>query len=331
MTVPFGLFYDFRNPTQKDWSGVYRGLLEQIEWAEREKGYDAVYLSEHHFVDDGYSPSLFTIAGALAERTDRMLIGTNIVQLPLHNPLRIAEDSLTVDAISGGRFRLGVANGYRSFEFEALGTSVRHRRARIEEGISILRSAFNGESFSREGTHWSFPELTVTPGSDRPGGPGIWIGGNSEPAIKRAARLGDGYFAVTDSDVQTYKAALEEEGRSLSEAPINRTYWTIIAEDPERALDSIGEHMLYQVNKYIEWGFLGDVPTYADARDVVADGVYEVWSGPEAVENFVRHHQDGVSEFQLFAVWPGEPFDSAAERLEYIADRVIPEVRARIA
>lgn len=331
MTVPFGLLYDFRNPSQKDWAGVYNARLDQIAWAEKEHGYDAVWLSEHHFAADGYSPSLPVIAAAIAQRTERMLIGTNLIQLPLHHPLNVAEDALTVDAISNGRFRLGVGNGYRRLEFEGLGTTLRHRKSRVEEAVPLLRKAFAGEHFAHEGRHWSFPEIEVTPGPIRPGGPGVWIGGNSEPAIDRVARLGDGYLAVSDDDVRMYKEALERHGRSLEEAPINRVYWAIIADDPQKALADVGEYMLFQVNKYIEWGFLGDIPQYEDPQKAVDDGIYRLWDGDEAVRTFVEHHRAGVAEFQLFAAWPGEPLDSAAGRIEYVANEVIPRVREQIA
>ncbi|HUC06993.1 MAG TPA: LLM class flavin-dependent oxidoreductase, partial [Solirubrobacterales bacterium] len=304
--------------------------LEQITWAEKTLGFDAVYLTEHHFAEDGYSPSLFTIAGAISQRTEKMLIGTNLVQLPLHHPLRIAEEALTVDILSGGRFRLGVGNGYRGVEFEALGTSLRYRKARVEEGVPILRKAFAGEPFAHEGKHFTFPEVLVTPLPIRPGGPGVWMGGQSEPAIDRAARLADGFLAVSDEDVRRYLEALERNGRTLEEAPINRVYWGIVAEDPERELATVGKEILYQVNKYIEWGFLGDVAPYDDPRKVIEDGTYRIWDGDEAVRDFTEHHRTGVSEFQLFAALPGEDLDNAAERVEFVANKVIPRVREAI-
>ena len=113
--VNFGLWYDFRNPAQ--WAipfeTLYGQVLDQIVEAER-IGYDSVWLTEHHFCDDGYTPSPLVIAGAIGARTKSMRIGTNLIILPLHNPVRIAEDSATLSLLTGGRFDLGVGIGYHS-------------------------------------------------------------------------------------------------------------------------------------------------------------------------------------------------------------------------
>ena len=116
--ISFGLWYDFRNPlsTQRDNSEIYRKTLQHISYAE-ELGFDNIWTSEHHFIDDGYSPSLLPICAAIAAITKEIRIGTNVLLLPLHDPLRIAEDAATVDIISDGRFDLGVAAGYKLEEF----------------------------------------------------------------------------------------------------------------------------------------------------------------------------------------------------------------------
>src|SRR5215204_4501556 len=107
-TLKFGVFYDFRNPAQfrQDWTERYHQILGQIDWVERTPAFGAISLSEHHFTDDGYLPSVMALAAVVATRTKRIGVGTNIIQLPLHNPLRIAEDALTADVLSAGRFRL---------------------------------------------------------------------------------------------------------------------------------------------------------------------------------------------------------------------------------
>jgi len=328
--VAFGLIYDFRNPERwrKPWTEFYGALLEQVEWIDSELAIDGIFLSEHHFVEDGYMPSVMTMLGVLAARTQRVMLGTNIIQLPLHHPLRIAEDALTIDALTGGRrFRLGVGNGYRELEFDAFGVSLRERRERVEEGIEILRSAFAGAPFAFEGRHYKFPELTVTPPPVRDGGPEIWLGGLVPAAIDRAGRIADGFLAMTREAIEDYHAACERHGRAADEQRACMTYWAIVTEDPERTLAESGENMMYQVNDYIDYGFLGDIPHYTDPGRVVEDGVYLLLDADAAIHEFRGAVAAGAREIQLLPVMPGESSASAGERLEYLSSRVIPQVR----
>lgn len=330
MTYPqkFGVFYDFRNPApwRQPWNERYRQLLDQISWVDAELPFDEISLSEHHFVDDGYSPSVMALAAAIAMRTTRVGIGTNILQLPLHHPLRIAEDSLTVDILSEGRFRLGVAVGYRELEFAGFGTSTRDRGTRMDEALEILRLAFSGEAFSYAGQHWAFPQLQVSPGPIRPGGPEIWLGGRASSALTRAATRGDGFLASANNDVVGYLAARRELGCHDDPPKTARTARLIIDEDPERALNVLGDHMLYQVNQYIDYGFVKK-PYYTNAEDLLRDGMYEVVDADGALAKLKVAGTAGVNEFHLFAQLPGEPVESGSKRLAYVADKVVPATR----
>lgn len=242
----------------------------------------------------------------------------------------MAEDSLTVDILSGGRFRLGVAAGYRSEEFLAFGTSTRDRGSRMDEALDILRLAFSGQPFAHEGRHWSFPEITVTPQPIRAGGPEIWVGGAAPAAIQRAAAKGDGFLASGKGDVAAYLAARRALGFADDPPRTARTARLLIAEDPDRALHDLGKHMLFQVNEYVGYGFIGG-PAYTDARDLLRDRHYEVVDAAGAVQRFAREGEAGVHEFHLMAVLPGEDVESSSARLAYVADTVIPAVRARAA
>lgn len=142
----FGLWYDFRNPPRwrQDPTGLYRAIVDQIVRAER-LGWDDVWLSEHHFIDDDYTPSMLPLACAIAARTQRIHIGTSVLLLPLHDPLRVAEDAATVDVMSGGRLELGVAGGYRLAEFRGFDVATGSRASRMEEAVPLLRALLSGE------------------------------------------------------------------------------------------------------------------------------------------------------------------------------------------
>ncbi|HVF07975.1 MAG TPA: LLM class flavin-dependent oxidoreductase [Actinomycetota bacterium] len=197
MTVElgFGLITCQRYPgdprTDRD---IYAEALALAEHAER-LGFDSVWTSEHHFIDDSYLPSVLTLSAAIAARTRTIRIGTGLMLAPLHEPLRIAEDAAVVDLISDGRLVLGIGLGWRVEEFEALGVRLADRVRRLEDSIAVYRQAWSGELVTG-GDHLSYPDVPVRPLPARRGGPPIWIGGMSEPAIRRAGRLADGFMAT---------------------------------------------------------------------------------------------------------------------------------------
>lgn len=332
--VTFGLINTFGNPEEwrEPWKQRYDSILEQIEWIDRDLSIDGVYVTEHHFYDDGYMPSPMVMCGAIAARTSRVRIGTNLIQLPLHNPVRLAEDALVVDALSGGRLRLGLGMGYYHQEFDGLGRSLKQRVSRTEEGIAILRKAFAGEPFSFEGKRYNFGEIRVTPEPVREGGPEIWMGGFAQPAIERAARLADGFLEFDPGTSAKYFDACAALGRQPEKQKLNVTYWAIIADDPERAFALAGDHWLHLVNQYIlRDAYAGRTPPlvtpYDDPKKALADGLVMLADGPEAIKIFNADVDKGAIDINLVTMMPGEPVDQVAERLQYLNDHVIPHVK----
>lgn len=173
---------------------IYADALELTAEAER-LGFDSVWTSEHHFVDDGYLPSVLPMSAAIAARTNRVAIGTALLLAPLHEPIRIAEDAAVVDLISGGRLIVGIGNGWREEEFQGLGVPMSERASRLEDSVAVYRQAWRGDLVPG-GVRLRYPNVPVRPAPARPGGPPIWIGGFAESAIRRAGRLADGFMAT---------------------------------------------------------------------------------------------------------------------------------------
>jgi alkanesulfonate monooxygenase SsuD/methylene tetrahydromethanopterin reductase-like flavin-dependent oxidoreductase (luciferase family) len=130
--MDFGILLPFRNPSQwhQPITEVYDEHLQEAVLAE-ELGYDHVWTTEHHFYDDAWSPSLLPILSAIAQRTSRIRLGTFIIILPFHHPVRVAEDAATVDILSKGRLDLGVGQGYVVSEFESFGIPRSQRGGRV--------------------------------------------------------------------------------------------------------------------------------------------------------------------------------------------------------
>jgi alkanesulfonate monooxygenase SsuD/methylene tetrahydromethanopterin reductase-like flavin-dependent oxidoreductase (luciferase family) len=331
----FGLWYDFRNPPQwhRPFSTFYREVLDQIAWAES-LGLGSVWLTEHHFCEDGYTPSPFALAAAIGERTSTMRIGTNLIVAPLHNPVRLAEDAATVSLLTGGRFDLGLGQGYWAPEFAAFGRDLRHRPSLLEESVAVIRQAWSGTRKPFSGKRFSLPAVRVTPTPEQP--PKLLIGAMAKPAIERAARIGDGFLSTQNAHQPTYLEALDQAGKSAADGRIYAGQWAVIAADPEREWARIGQYALYQLNNYISWGAFGppaEMPEFTDPSQIVAGGAFQLWDPATAVEELTAllRERPQIKDLHFWAQLPGEPVDSGSARVELLATKVLPEVRQRLA
>ena len=331
--VNFGLWYDLRNPAP--WAipfeTLYGQCLDQIAEAER-LGFDSVWLTEHHFCDDGYTPSPLVVAAAIGARTRRMRIGTNLIVLPLHNPVRIAEDAASVSLLTGGRFDLGVGIGYRELEFREFGRQLAHRKSLMEESVAIIRRAWAGERICFSGKRFNVGDVRVLPAPEHL--PKLYLGGMVEAAIDRAARIGDGFLSTGGIGQDVYLDCLRRNGRAADEGVIIAGHWAIVSDDPEREAAMVGPHALYQSNQYIEWGAFGppdSTPRFPDAQTALAQGLYQLWNADTAVEQLGRllDQYPQIRDVHFWARLPGEPVSSGQRRIEYMARHVLPRVRER--
>src|SRR5712692_8839416 len=213
--VKFGYQFDFRNPpsSARSFETLYADTLKQASLAE-EIGFDSIWLTEHHFTDDGYLPSLMTVAAAIAAQTTNVTIGTFVLLAPLQHPLKLAEDTAVVDVISNGRLRLGIGQAYRAEEFAGFGVPRGQRLPRTLETIEILKRAWTGERFSFNGKYFQFDNVRVLPRPVSQPYPELLWGAGAPSAIRRGAELGLSFACVGGRhEMNIYVDALRSLGK----------------------------------------------------------------------------------------------------------------------
>lgn len=237
----FGLVYGFVVPPASGltWADVARDYVAAARRTE-ELGYDVLQCIEHHFQPDGHNPSPLMTLAAAAGATERIRLATNILLVPLYNPVKLAEDVAVLDNISGGRLTLGVAPGYVREEFDGLMVPYDERFKRFEEALDILQAAWTNETFSYDGRFYQVPETRLSPKPVQSPHPPLWYGVSGPRLLRRAAQR---HCVLTASPRHSeaeleqhfaaYMAAAEEFGYQPPERPVMRG--AFIAETREKA------------------------------------------------------------------------------------------------
>ncbi|WP_194899362.1 TIGR03619 family F420-dependent LLM class oxidoreductase [Catenulispora pinisilvae] len=168
------------------------GVLDTARRVER-LGFDHVIVGDHLLAGDlGLSPDPLVLLSAIAGATSRIRLATSILIAPLYQPIVVAHQAATLDALSGGRFVLGVGTGWDQAEFDAVGVPFNERGKRTDAGLATLRALWRGESDVLLG----MPPRT-------PDGPPIWVGGGSDAALRRALRFGAAWHGSGDPEAVT--------------------------------------------------------------------------------------------------------------------------------
>jgi alkanesulfonate monooxygenase SsuD/methylene tetrahydromethanopterin reductase-like flavin-dependent oxidoreductase (luciferase family) len=321
-----GIRYDFRNPAFAGTTMAerYAAALEHCEWADR-LGFDGVTLSEHHGSDDGYLPSVFPLAAAIAARTSRIRIRLGAVIAPLHDPIRLAEDAAVVDQLSHGRLDLILANGYVPSEFAMFGRSMSDRAKLVTEAVDVLKQAFTGEPFAYRGR-----TVRVTPTPYQSPRPPIWLGGASEGAARRAARIADMFMPSLPAYWDFYRDERAKLGLpDFGPMPGGFAGYLHVARDPAAVWEMVAPYAAHEMNAYGAWAAEGGSDTgftmVPDRAALEATGMYKIMTPEECVE-MVR----GLGPYGSVTLHPlmgGVPPKLAAENLALFESDVLPHIR----
>lgn len=326
--MQIGVYVDLRNPPpwHREWSGHYKTLLERYEWVE-ELGLAGIWVSEHHFWEDGYCPQPFTFLSALASRTSRISLGTAITVAGLRPAVDIAEQAAMVDVISGGRMQLGLGAGYAEDEFKAFGGSVEHRFQALASRVREIREL------------WASGRITPPPVQERIP---IWYGVMGPKGARRAGRLGEGLLWLDARSFAAYREGLLEAGHDPSTARMVGPAHMIVARDPERTWSQILPHFRYHLQGY--GSIASDGASWTGANSLTPSAIMETESfrspGPamqmpafdvvtpdDAVARLTAWLKDlPVEQVFLWDSVGGMPEACVTEHLKLLASEVAPRV-----
>jgi alkanesulfonate monooxygenase SsuD/methylene tetrahydromethanopterin reductase-like flavin-dependent oxidoreductase (luciferase family) len=318
---------------------LYQQAIEIAVEAER-LGFDSVWLTEHHFVDDGYMPSLLPVAAAIATRTQRIEIGTGLVLAPLHDPIRLAEDAATVDVLSRGRLILGLGMGWRREEFEGLGIPIGERRQRLLDAVAILRQAW-GDGLVTGTPRRPYPGVSVRPKPYRAGGPPIWIGAGAERAVRRAGRIADGFMGG-DSSPEEFGQQVRWATEALGERDQHADFAFSIYQPTFAWEDGDAWPLVRDSHHYLNWkyddmdeafGRTGEPasPPALTPQSEVEMRRHALVGSPQRVADGIEAYRaaaGGDVHFVAQLYWPGMPYERQREAMRVFAEQVAPRLRA---
>jgi alkanesulfonate monooxygenase SsuD/methylene tetrahydromethanopterin reductase-like flavin-dependent oxidoreductase (luciferase family) len=321
--------HDFRAPAfgPATSAEIYAAALEQYRWADAQ-GWDMAVLSEHHGIDDGWLPSPLTIAGVILGATPRIPVFVSASILPLHDPVRIAEQIAVLDNAAPGRLLTVFGAGYKREEFAMAGADHEGRGKVLEEYVDVVVRALSGEPFE-----WRGRTITVTPLPVTRPHPMILIGGGVPAAARRAARLRLPMMPM-NTDPRLAVAYREEADRigfsgGFVMVPSGPTF-VHVTNDPERTWAQIGDYLLYEAKTYASYQTPGQHSTpMVDASTVdelKASPQFVVGTPDDVVAAAAAVPPMGALTFNPLA--GGLPPALAWESLELFASEVHPRLKA---
>jgi alkanesulfonate monooxygenase SsuD/methylene tetrahydromethanopterin reductase-like flavin-dependent oxidoreductase (luciferase family) len=353
--VRFGTYFFLQSPPGRTGAEILPEEIGQMVLAE-ELGFDSIWLTEHHFADYGLSSAPSVLLATVAAKTQRIRLGIAVYVIPFHHPLRLAEETASIDILSGGRLTVGLGRGNRPQEFFGHGVRQEESRGRMEEGLEILLQAWTQVRVDFSGQHWHIQNVPVYPKPLQQPHPPIAIAVSSPETIAWAAKHG---YAMLSSGLTTpmtatinnrdaYVTSLQQNDYAQPDIDRLLERWVVtkhvyVAPTDSEALAEAREHELWYLDSFI--------------RSLSADGLHglheSVYQGAEAmtnrltaltwesmVENSVlvgspdtvaakiaQLQAVGVGEVACWMNFGGIPPDKARRSMRLFAEEVIPRFR----
>ena len=309
-----GLYIGTQFPPGIDVAVALKDMSEQVRLA-RQSGFSSLWVPHHYLTHPMQMLAPVPMLSYLLRDAEGMTIGTNILIMPLLHPVHVAEDAVTLDLLSGGRYVLGIGVGYRDAEFQTFNVPLKERAQRMNESIEIMRRLWIEDKITHNGKIFQINDLGIGLKPQRKGGPPIWLAAVVDAAVKRAAQLGDAWLitnfahlSVLVPQMVVYRKLLAEARKEFpAEAPITRECY--IGSTHGKALEECKAALQYKYGAYSSWGldkqskgaesFEQPFEEFVKDRFIIGDKAF--------VTDEIQRYRAvlGVNHFIMRVQWPG--------------------------
>lgn len=334
--MKFGLLLGNQQPLGSDQRAALEEQLLMLRTA-RDAGWSSVFTGQHYLSGDVTDMQPLPFLARLAADAGDLHVGVGILLLALHNPVEVAENYAALDVITGGRLVFGVGLGYRQAEYDALGVSSTGKVKRFEANLDIVTRLWAGESVDAD-LPWcrlSRAHLALLP-AQRPRPP-VWMAANSDPAVRRAARMADAWYINPHATLDTVTRQLklfraERAAAGLltpAEQPAMREIFC--ARDRDTAVELAGRYLGDKYRVYACWGqdkVMPDRESFDVPYEELAQQRFIVGSPEDCVRALRPWREElGIDHFVFRTHWAGMPVENATESIKLIGTEVLPALR----
>ena len=312
-----------------------KNLIEQVRVA-KASGLASLMVGQHFVSSPLQMFQAMPLLARLAAEAQGMRLGPGLLLLPLLNPVVVAEETATLDWLCDGNAIIGLGLGYRQEEFDSIGVPFKERVPRFVEGVEVIRKMWRDDVVEHRGRFHTLSKVQASLKPKRPGGPPIWMAGDSEPPVKRAAKLADAWFPspmVTQKGVGRLNALFRETRaaaglKPAAEYPIIRE--CNVGSGAGNALDEVREPLAFKYEAYASWGGAsGFVPAErirANFDSFAADR-FIIGSESQVVDQIGRYGESTGTDHMLLRVqWPGLDQKTVVRTLERLG-RVVEKLK----
>lgn len=331
-------------PSLRSHQQFYREVIDEAVTAEA-LGYWGFWVGEHHFgASQRVFPSPQLVLAAIAERTERIRLGTGVSILPVNDPIRLAEDLASLDLLSQGRVDVGVGRGYQPHEFAGFNVDINTTKARFWEALEVIRGAWTQEQFSYEGDFYQYRDIDLLPRPIQQPHPPVWVAAASPGSAEEAASRGYAFSgapfgsARSAKEIRTqldmYDQVFRDAGHGEPPRDLPHVVWCHVADTTAQALANAERGMKLKLDSATKvWtppgtkGYeaMAEIGKFLATATIDQLDELSIFGDPSRCRERVEVYKSaGVKHLMLYFDWGGLSHTETIHALELFSEGVMP-------